>query len=152
MRDLVLAAEKTLPDGEPSAAVLARIQSAAAERANERVIAFPRPMMIGIACAAASVLLMGGWFLFPRDGRAQRISDIHVILAMVAEEEAVGEPYEVAAEGKEDLRVLAYQLLLIEGMVEEESTGIDGAIPDEELQPTAFRLRNTPGPAPRRCV
>ncbi len=124
VRDVFSAAKNALPAGEPSPAVMSRIRAAAERRTGARVILFRQPLFGAIAAAAAAVLIAaGGWLMLaPGKTAPSKHVDRLLVIAAAVSENGVHEP--AARNGTEHdqkLRALGAQLLLMEGLVAEES-------------------------------
>ena len=163
LHQVVSAARASLLEGEPGAAVVERISAAARERIAARRIVFERPARQVVAYAAALALLVVGWLMLSSDDRSGRINEINVILEMTSEDDAserehgTGQadsdyplPSRERAAGEHGLRMLADELLLMEGLADDDLTDVE--VLREEPRPTALRLRSTVGLQPKKCV
>jgi predicted anti-sigma-YlaC factor YlaD len=132
-------AEAAEPSDGPAPGVIAAIEEEAARRAT-RVIRFPRPALQWLAYAAAAALLVGGWLLLTRN--AERVNDptrmvhqgaqpegnpmssmetaadVSVLVAMLADEtdSDMVEDIEMAEDREQAIKVLARQLLRLQGI------------------------------------
>lgn len=143
---LVGAARAALSD-EPGAEVLRRIRTQAARRTNSPVILLYRPGVQALACAAALLLVVGGWrLLAPRSGTIE-VRDMHAIITMMMDEEMIAEQRDAGAQPT-DLRALAELLLRME------ESAVNGSADQEdqlwELDSRAPRSRSSVGAPPRR--
>ena len=136
----------------PGAAAMAQIRRAAEQRAGSRLLAFPAPAIRALALAAAVAAVVAGWMLLPSNHQSQRIEEIHTIMAMVSEDDAGETAGPGQDETRADLRALARQLLVLEGLAVEDFSNGDLMETDAEPQPTAFQWRSTREPWLRRCV
>lgn len=87
---------------------------------SPRLIAL-RPWMVKtLTCAAALLVAAGVWLALPSRGRSERITELHALLTTMAD--GTGERTELHREGNADQELLrlARQLLLIEGLGDEE--------------------------------
>jgi len=163
LHQVVSAARASLPEGEPDPGVIDRISAAARERIAARRTVFERPVAQVIACAAALALLVWGRLMLSSDDRSGRINEINVILEMTLEDDALEREYGTGladsdypppswerSAGEHELRVLADELLLMEGLADDDLTDVE--VPREEPRPTALRLRSTVGLQPKKCV
>ncbi|MFC1452823.1 hypothetical protein ACFLSJ_05700 [Verrucomicrobiota bacterium] len=145
------AAREHLRAEGPDRSVLAAIRAAAEERHTGRVFFPGWPVARTLAYAAALALLVGvGVSLLP-EPRTDRIGAIHDIMVMVSEEEDSGAERE--APDEPTLRALADQLLIMEGLAEDDLFE-ESAIPAlrEELPSTGLRSRSSSAPGRRRYV
>ena len=153
VRRIEAAGRDALPEAVPSATALAAIRAAAEERQrSDRVLVFRQPAARALAYAAALLLILGGWWLGPRDNRVSRIENVSTIVAMVAEEYPDGSGVEHERSEAERLRSLAADLLDIQGFaVDDLSAAEDFTLP-EEPDPTASQPHSTREPGARRRV
>lgn len=145
---LLIAADGSLPTGEPSAEAISRIKEAAAPR-QKRVVVFPRLWVHALAYAAAVVVLISGWLMLPRDdgGRGDRISEINTIVAMMSEENVFSTNIKEGEGGNEArLRALANTLLEIQGFTESQTLDEEWLDQLTEPSPTALLEHNTLSP------
>lgn len=151
-RRLVASARESRPAGEPSAIMMARIRAAAVQRPVPRFLLFPRPVVQVLAYAAAFAVLAGGWFAFspgPASPKGTSMNDFSAIMHAAAE--TTPTMMMEARDGsatEPEVRTLARELLMMEGLVEEEVVEIEApdaeATSDEELSPTVLRWRSSP--------
>lgn len=113
-------AAQALPAGEPSPFVLPAIRSEAERRLRAApTLRFVLPALRVLACAAALLLLLAGWQTVTAGRHTQRIHDVDAILTVASLTEAAPHPeadIEAATGREEKLRVLARQLLQMEGL------------------------------------
>jgi anti-sigma factor RsiW len=154
---ITAAAGESLPQGEPSQAVLARIRSAARERETASSILPGSVWTQALAYAAVLAVAVTAWFVAAPNDRIDRIDEMDALLAMVLEEEEGLEQAESGGVEAERLRALANRLLHMEGL--SPSDDLDGEVfpdlspaPAGEPRPTTLQRRSTPAPDPRRCV
>ncbi|MFC1499144.1 hypothetical protein ACFLS1_11850 [Verrucomicrobiota bacterium] len=135
-RRIVAAAREKLPDGNLEPNVMKAIRVAANKETMERaegftsqgvILWFRRPSIRILACAAALVLIACGLFvLSPTNGASGRISNLNAILVMVSEEDdSSALQYPEVTGSESQLKMLANQLLAIEGFATDESIGAD---------------------------
>ncbi len=133
-----LAAEvrAALKDGAPSPGSLEAIHRVATSPRQARILPFPRLVWLRAAAAAAvaivlvggvSLALLGGIDRAAQTRHRERIANLRAIIGITLEASS-GRATEAAASRDEELRELAEQLLLFEGMTHEE---IPSAITDE---------------------
>jgi len=143
---LVTTAREALPGGEPGSAALARIREAAEARISRPLVLRP-PVLHGLAYAAALALLLGGWLFFAPNSREDRILEFHALLS-VSDQDASNEAPGTGTLDP-DLRALAQQLLLMEGLTPDDEFeahyGAEDFIEDVEPSPTVLQERNTRG-------
>jgi len=136
VRQIVAAAREKLPDGNLKPNVMTAIHVAAEKETAKKstgfmpqgvILQFRRPAIRMLACAAALMLIACGLFMLsPGNGTSGRIDDLNAILAMVSEEDDFGAlQYQGIAEPENQLKMLADQLLAIEGFAVDESIGTD---------------------------
>jgi hypothetical protein len=130
------AAVDGLPAAEPSSAVLQRILAAAAERVAARTLVFPAwGVSARILAAAATLFLAVGvaWFA-SGNSRLARARHMNTLLAELCEDTApeAGE----AGGTRDEMQILARQLLRLQGLVEETSDDAAATMPDEEPSAT----------------
>ena len=151
-------ARESLPAGNPSPGVIRAIRAAGeAHVAKRRTILFPPVLIQGFAYAALLAIVIGGWFLFVRDDRSDRILEIQVLIDAAADVEELL-PQDAVPSDKEDpeLLALARQLLLMEGLDFDDDVSID--YPDEAIttdvvpSPTVFRGRSIGAHRARKYV
>ncbi|MFO7871674.1 MAG: zf-HC2 domain-containing protein [Kiritimatiellia bacterium] len=148
-------AHEVLPAPDPSVRTMARIRSAALERAEGKVLYFPRVIRIAAACAAALVIAAGVYFAGSDSGEsAADVGELDTIMALVSESEGytgngTGFPEK---DGNPRLRETARRLMILEsaGLQEEELS--EFLTPVSEPDPTAFRSRNIPVSSGKICV
>jgi hypothetical protein len=157
---LVLVADKardSLDTDGPSPEVITAIKEAGEARvAQRRTLFFPRVAIHAFAYAAVLAIMIGGWFLFANDGRSERILEIRGLMAAVNVEELSQEDPVSGQEDDRELRALARQLLIMEGLYFDDDTSAEFS--DESLtidaapSPTVLRGRNTDARRARRYV
>ncbi len=127
----------------PGEHVMIRIRKEAAVAVAPKPLILRHPAASALVCAAALLIVVSGWLAFrtPRTALSP-VDQVQTLVAMVMEEELpeTGENASREAELKE----LAHQLLLMEGLhADESSTNLEDAF--WELPPTALRGRSTRG-------
>jgi hypothetical protein len=132
-------------DRIPGPAVVARIVAAAEERKGARTLALPPRIAQALACAAALLVAAGVWLVLPHKGRSDRITELHALLATVADGKAEQSDPHAEGSGEQDLQRLARQLLLMEGF------GADEIIV-EEPSATDPLSHSTDAPPAETCV
>lgn len=147
-RQLLAAAGNSVAEDGPAPAVMTRIRAHAREAVQSRPIIFRRPLVQVSAAAALLLVVLGTWSLLPSQRtRADRIGDVHAILAIAADGEDL-----IAEQGDGDsdemLRGLAKQLLRMEGLVEDDTSETEFWEP----QATIPQSHSTRGHPSRRCV
>jgi len=145
LEKLTAAAVEGLPVGEPTRATLARIRAAAEASPPARVVLFPRPVLPSLAYAAALLLVLGAWFTFAPNGKTDPAVSLSSLVAMVTGEEVAQAEPEASATDDEQLRALARQILIMEGLAPEELGEWDSATLDVELPPTTLRSHSSDG-------
>ena len=147
VRQIVAAARHALPGGAPSPAVIARIRAAAADRPACGILRFRQPLFQALAYAAALALLAGGWFLLApnRPPPEAPIHDVRALLHMVSDTVPPALEARDHTHREQELRALAQELLIMEGLAEESWTELEEPLPtsDAEPAPTALRWRST---------
>lgn len=134
----------SLPSGEPSPAVLARISAAASSRAVRPALVFlPAPARLLAAAALFAVLLAGVYSLVARRETAARMEaeDVVAITAMLGHEPESAPGKDTALTPDEELTILARQLLRLEGLQAEEAS-LDDLMLSEESAPTDLQSRS----------
>ena len=165
-RRLMDSAKESLPAGEPSPVVMARIRAAAAARPAAGFSLFRQPALRALAYAAALAVLAGGWLLWssaPQKTEAPVASGSRgalpglrdlVALALETTPPSAAEAAEKSP-GEHELRALAKELLILEGLAEDEGAEMAGEettpTSDGELSPTVLRLRSTAACLPSVC-
>ncbi len=151
---LTTAAREALPDGEPGEKALIRILAAA----NERIPHVPsramrQPVLQLLGYAAVLAVVMGGWLMISRQDRTTRIEEVSDIIALIAtSEEAEAFDVEDVGQDAQDLRALARELLIMEGLAVEDLMDPEWSTEDGSPSPTALQERSIAGPRPRICV
>lgn len=156
-------AGEALASGEPASRTMARIRAAAGEHVRARPFILRWPAAQALAAAALLAVMLGGVWMFSGNGSHVRIQEASALLATIAGDEALqvhplgDEDYEAfsgthaSGEGKEEaLRVLARQLLIMEGLaVDDQDSGVAPSTSDGELQPTALQPHSAHGSSAR---
>lgn len=157
VRGVLLAVHKSLPGGEPSVKAMAAIRAEAAARTPERsgLIKLPRRAVEWLAYAAGILLIVGGWMVLKPAmmDRAGRILEVSALASLVTGELSAVGVHPPALETKKpddhELKILARELLLMEGLAADEVVELEGPdfefISDEEPSPTALQWHNTAG-------
>jgi hypothetical protein len=167
--EIVSHARRSLPENSPSSAVLARIRAAAEEQESGTIVEFWRLAPRILAYAAVLALMVGGWFMLPSREQPPQSADRSALTAITRYEQmchidtivTVLSDLEYRQDADEqrnglaenqDIRELARQLLILEGLSAE--VGIDEEIiaPDVELLPTDLRSSNSSALVSKECV
>lgn len=143
---LLLAAREHAACREPDARLVANIVNRARQAAPPRPILFRRPVQQALAYAALLLLALGAWMLvWDTEGPQNRVEEIGSLVAAVTEHDFEVREEETPAAREAELRALARQLLLMQGM------SVDGLFsgepdqgpdPDAADAPTASRDRS----------
>ena len=143
-----------LPAGEPRPATVKVIAAAAEARQQPSTVmlTFRRPAVQMLACAAALLVVAGGAWMLSHGRQAGRIDDLQTIVAMLHEETAPAEATDGAeqtdtANSDDELRQLAHELLVLQGLEPDDFGDLDFL--DEEPEATPRPLSATPTPASR---
>lgn len=159
---LASAAHAALPEGEPGNAVTARIRERAVAGLSRKsnVLFWPGIGFIGrygrlaAACAASALLLAGAWVVSTRETRHrnERVAGVSALMAILSEEQSeAAEHFDRADKG--DLKALAKQLLMFEGMgFGEEENLEEDFIPLDERQTITPQEHSAAGLRMRRCA
>lgn len=124
------AARAALLDGAPSERALDAIRRAASAPRQARVRPFPRLEWLRAAAAALVVIslagiaglsVVGGVERASLNRHRERIATLRAIIGFTSEAAAVAPSAESAAAREQELRELAEQLLIFEGMIHEET-------------------------------
>lgn len=149
-------ADRHLPCGQPDETTLRGILDAGRPpHQGPSAILFRPAVLQVLAYAAVLLLVLGGWFLWTPNGRAARIDEMRAIVSVVSEDGGVITSEVSRADDSEaELRALAHQLLMMEGLAQD-SMGGDGeddaeTMEGQELPPTVLQWRNTRAPPSRR--
>ena len=144
-------AREELASREPSAATMTNVLSDIRKRrARRTIIAFPAPVIRLAACAAALTLVVGSWMVWvPAQAPASSVAELRSIVAMVSSRDV--DPDIQADRGEtEQIRALARELLIMQGLAEDEDeSSMSEEFLFEELQPTTLRWRSTPASSSR---
>ena len=145
LAELLGAEQDSVSAAAPSAATLAAIRRAGAQRVagtGPLVFVFRRPLAQVLAYAAALAVLAGGWLVFSgRGDRQDRIAELSTILAVVLEghESSPVDHAALSGDPEEALRGIALQLLRMEGLAEEDFSETEYGVPES----TTFRGHST---------
>lgn len=140
---LMADAREHLMDADPNPDTITCILNQASEMRRGLVIVFPQTVVRSIAGAAALALIVASWFaLTPTTPAPDPVSNLHAIVAMVSEQDALLQGNGDMAE-RERMLTLARQLLIMEGFTEETNSAEEEALLFEAPEPTTLRLRNT---------
>jgi hypothetical protein len=144
VRLIEAAGRDALPVGSPGPAAMARVRAAAeAGRGPVRLVLFRYPVLQSLAYAAVLCLLLGAWFLLPREARLMRIERVSTIAALVQEDYSEAEAGNQPDTEVAKLRALASELLEIQGFAADELYGGEALTLPGEPDPTASRGRST---------
>jgi hypothetical protein len=117
-RWILQAARDAVPAADPSPFVLARVRAAAREIEPEpRVLWFRHPVTQSLACAAAVLIVLGGWFFLSSLQQTLRTEELGTILSAMScgmENEVVGS--NGTQEPNLRRRKLANRLMELEGV------------------------------------
>ena len=150
-RQIADSARQGLSANGPSPDALARIRLAAEQRATLPALILYRGTIVRtLAWAACAAVVLGIWFARPSSARDTRVDEVYAILDMVAEEDSL-DVADREAEENRSLHSLARELLVLEGLAEDEEE-LDLFMEEEELLPTVLQYRSTDGCPPQRCV
>ena len=141
-----------LPAGQPGPGVVTRLV-ANAPRPQRRFIGMP--LWAPLAGAAALALIVAGSFSpLQAPTPPLRAQGLHTLAIMVAEDigSTVDDLALAESEDEEALRALAQQLLMMEGLGEDEGFDLNLIAPASEPSPTTFRSRSSDGQLPRTHV
>jgi anti-sigma factor RsiW len=120
LQQIAARSAQALPAGSPSPSVLAAIRAEAERRTRSpRILRFPLPLARALACAAAFLIVLAGWYALVSNGHAERAQAIEAILAVTHEDNAAMSPDASASDAtskEERLQSLARQLLRMEGL------------------------------------
>ena len=149
-------ARDSLDADGPSPEVIKAIAEAGEARvAPQHTLFFPRIAIHALSYAAVLAVMIGGWFLFAIDDRGKRILEMQSLMVAVNIEELSQEDSVSGHEDERDLKSLARQLLIMEGLSFDEDAEdyTDEFITiDAVPSPTVLRERNTGGRRARRYV
>jgi hypothetical protein len=161
---IVAKAGQYLPADGPSYAVLTRIRAAAADHVNTNdQVPFMHPVIRVFASAAAILLVVSAWFQFAAQkqepsrrrvtvtvsAKPEQMGHINTIMSVLAEIGSGQEPEEQQQDGatqNPDIRRLAHQLLIMEGLAAENDTEQEITAPDAEPLSTDPRSSSTSAP------
>ena len=154
-----LAAARVLPMPEPDDRLVRAVVERMPACGPTRWTALWRPL---IACAASLAVMLCAWqfvvrtpkTLSPAQAQSQRIDETHALASLLSEDDAtstVSMSDESSPEAK--LRVLADQLLILQGLAPEDSTTDEStATPTDGNQPTVLRERSSRAIRSEKCV
>ena len=141
-RRVLADSRRLLPKGNLAPAVMVRIRAASEE--TPRILWFRLAMGRMLACAAALILMVGGFFwLSPRRVHESALGDFQAVLALMAEEPPEGEA--TFRNESEALRSLADSLLRREGLSPDDPAW-ESSIPLAAPEPTTRRFRSSSAP------
>ena len=157
MLRIVTASGAAFSGSDPRPATVARIRAAARDGVRRPMAVFNPLVVQSLAYAACLALLLGAWFTLRPNGELARIHEMSAILTMVSEELPEEEVDLEGSEKDQELRALARQLLIMEGLAADDLPVIDvlgeeDVISGEELSPTVLRSHSTDALESRRCV
>ena len=144
VEQLMADARRHLPDSEPAPSTVAHILDLEGTTRRGVLIPFPHPVLRTLAGAAALAMVVAGWFwLTPLEPVSDPVGELHAIVAMVSDTDALlqHDPAELAE--TERMRVLARELLIMEGFIEEQQG--DQELQSEEPESTSLLWRSTSG-------
>jgi anti-sigma factor RsiW len=166
---IISCARNNLVADGPSRAALARIRVAAGEHAPGRIVEFRFTAMRILAYAAALAVMLGSWFMVSKtespasrashsvmtaNAHSEQIGHINTIVAALSKEGYHQDVEEQQGESakKPDIRELARQLLIMEGLAAEEASDTEVVTPDAELLPTDLPESNSSELLSKECV
>ena len=144
-------AKKALPTPEPSRETIERILAAGSRAAGRNPpLLFRFPTALRLAAAAGFLLLAAGYCLlvFARErtdvaSHHLRVTQISTIMTMVTEEEEMESAAASNGATKPDIRALARQILLVEGLAAEELTENEELILYDDAPTRDLQSRST---------
>lgn len=153
MRDeldaLCRAAREGLGQSEPSDAAMGRVLAEVRDHEQpSRTIPFPAPVLRLAACAAALAVVVGSWMVWlPEQENAGGVKELRAVMAMVSSYE-MDPDVEPDVEETEQIRALARELLIMQGLAVEEDAMVEEFL-FEERHPTTLQWRSTPASTSR---
>jgi len=150
IREILARVDQALPAGEPSAWVMTRIRAAAAARAGTGRWVWRGPAVRVLAAAALLVVAAGVWWMTWSGARAERIRRVGTLLVMVSTEDRTDIAGTAGAGAETELRDVARELLILEGLADE--NGSDPFSPAWDILSTDPLSRSSVAPDARRCV
>ena len=140
-------------DGPPPEVIKAITKAGAAHVAPRHTLFFPRITIHALSSAAILAVVIGGWILFASDARGKRILEIQGLMMASSNIEEPSQENSVSdPEDERELKSLARQLLIMEGLYFDEDYLDESITIDAAPSPTVLREHNAGGRQARRYV